>query len=532
MNTRISTLFILFLALATLLPVNLFAAPKQELIYVVNHEADLFDPGITGETYAVPIIVNAFEGLVKIDKAGALVPAAAESWEISDDGLEYTFSLRKGAKWSDGKPLTAADFVFAWTRVLKPETGSKYAEMLFYIKNGKQYYKGEVDEKALGFSAIDNHTIKMTLESPTPYMLQLMTFWVYFPVRKDIVEKNPDGWARKPETYIGNGPFQTTEMNLGQSVVFKKNENYWRADQVKLEKLTIRLIPEMATALIAMEAGDVDGIENVPPAEIPRLQVENDNFVVIPGLGTTYYLMNNQHKPLDDIRVRKALSLAIDRRQLIEHVLQSGDEPAFAIVPYGLSFNGKDFREEGGGYGLTESAQVEQAKALLAEAGYPNGEGFPVLHFKYSSGTIIKKIVEALQQMWKQALNIDFKVSSSEWKVYYPEIQNGDYDIAQMGWGADYAHPMTFLDIFLTNGPNNHTFWASPEYDKFVALSKETTDIGKSVEFMHKAEDVLMNDMAILPLFHRSYAMMMGQHVKGWYRSSLGFIYFEDAYLE
>ncbi len=530
MVKRLSLLFVTLLISACLFGLN--AAVKQELVFVVNDEAEAYDPGLTSETFAAVVIGNSFEGLVKLDQKGQVVPAAAESWTISKDGLTYTFNIRKNAKWSDGKRLTAQDFEWSWKRVLNKKSGAKNAAMLFdYIKNGKEYYEGKVSADKVGIRSIGKDKIQLTVKTPTPYMLQLMTYVVYYPVRKDMVEKDPEGWSRKPELYIGNGPFKVTEVNIGKSIVLKKNKYYRRTKQVKLEKITLRLIPDLGTSLTAMEAGDVDGIREVPSSEIPRLMVESKEFKAIPALGTTYAFFNCQRKPLDDPRVRQALAKAIDREQLIEHVLQSADVPAKAVVPFGMSFNGKDFREEGGFYGLSDTAQVEEAKKLLAEAGYPNGKGFPELTYKYYTHPLIKKLVEAIQQMWKKNLNIHVKLATSEWKVYYPEIRKLNYDISQMGWGADYPHPMTFLDNFVSTYPSNYTGWKNAEYDKYIALSKATTDLKKSVKYMHKAEDVLMNEMVLLTIFHRGYYMMMGEHVKGWWRSSLNTTYFEDAYI-
>jgi len=511
---------------------NLQASGNQELVYVVNNEPELYDPGISNETFAQPVIMNAFEGLVKLDEIGDVIPAAAKSWKISDDGLTYTFHIRKNAKWADGKDLTADDFSYAWKRVLNPKTGAKYTDLLFYIKNAKNLFEGKAKETDVGIRVVDSKTIQIELDNITPHMLQIMTFWVYCPVRQDMIEKDPEGWSRKADLYLGNGPFRVTEMNFGKSVVLMKNNHYWRSDSIKLEKITFRMIPEISTALAAIEAGDVDGIEEVPAAEIPRLQVESKEFASIPALGSTYAFFNKTRKPLDDVRVRKALALAIDRSEIIEFVLQSGDEAGLGMVPYGLGLGGEDFRESGSTYGLSENADIETAQKYLAEAGFPGGKDFPSLTYKYYSNPRVKKLVEAIQQMWKKNLNIDVKIATSEWKVYYPEIRALDYDIAQMGWGADYPHPLTFLDVFLSSNPGNVSSWSDPEYDRLVDLSKKTTDVKKSLEYMHGAEDVLMNDMGILTMYFRSYSMMMGSHVKGWRRSALGAIIFEDAYIE
>lgn len=506
-------------------------ADTQKINYVLNDEASKLDPTITSETYAMPILTNVFEGLIRMDDNSQPQPGVAKTWEISDDGLVYTFHLRD-AKWSDGSPLTAKDFEYSIKRVMDPKVASEFSFMVYpYIKNGEKRYQGAATEEDLGVKAIDDKTLEITLETPISFMMQVLSCTCYFPVKKDAVEKDPTGWATKAETFVSNGPFKIKEMKFGESVTIVKNENYWGKDNVRLEEIKFSYIPETATGLTAMEAGSVDGIHNVPTSEIPRLK-SDPRFHVLPTVSTCYYLINNKVKPLDDVRVRQALSLALDRKEIVDNVLQAGQKPAFAIVPYGLTLEGQDFREAGSAYGQTDRGNVEEAKRLLAEAGYPDGKGFPKLTLKYSTNPDYKKVSEAMQQMWKKNLNIDLQLGTSEWKVYFEEVKKYDYDIAQMGWTGDYAHPMTFLDIFVTGNPSNMTNWASAEYDEAIRASKAETDPKKSLEAMHKAEDILMGEMRILPVFHRTYPMMMAEYVKGWRRNVVGLLYFQDAYVE
>ncbi|MBE1552966.1 peptide ABC transporter substrate-binding protein [Sporosarcina limicola] len=509
------------------------SSDSQKIVYVLNNEADKLDPGLTAETYAAPILSNAFEGLVQMDENYEPQEGVAKSWDVSKDGLVYTFNIREDAKWSDGTPLNANDFLYSWTRVMTAATASDYSFMMYpYIKNGEKFYNGEVDVDQLGVKVVNDTTLEVTLESPVPYMMQMFAFSSYFPVQKSAVDKDPDAWHRNPETFISNGPFKVKELKFGESYTLVKNENYWGKDDVKLEEIKFSIVPELATGLTAMESNNVDGINGVPTAEIARLKANDDRFIVLPALGTTYFLLNNKVKPLDDEKVRKALALAINRKEIVENVTQGGQEPAFALIPGGMILEGQDFREAGGTYGLTETGDIEEAKKLLAEAGYPDGQGFPKLTLKYYSNDTAKKVTEALQQMWKKNLNIDLELKSAEWKVYRKEVEVHDYDIGNMGWGGDYAHPMTFFDVFASNSPNNMTNWTSEEYDKHLELAKRELDPSKSIEAMHNAEDILMNEMRILPIYHSTNVMMMAEHVKGWKRSILGNIYFRDAYVE
>lgn len=502
-----------------------------ELTYVVNNESAKYDPGTTAETFAAPIIGNTFEGLVRFDSNGEIVPALADSWTVSDDGLTYTFSLRD-ANWSDGKPVTAADFEYAWKRVLDPATGAMNAAMLYSIVGAEEAYAAPGSEGEIEIHAPDAKTLTFTLKQRVPYMMQLLTYTTFFPVRQDVVEADPEGWTRNPATFIGTGPFRVTEFNQGESVVFEKNPEYYDAAAVSLDKLTFRLIPDPATALAAMEAGDVDGIESVPAPEIPRLSVESDAFLVVPALGTTYAFFNPAQAPLDNLNVRKALSMAIDREEIVEFVLQSADIPALGLVPPGMTIAGEDFTTGRDTFGLAETADIEGAQAALAEAGYPNGEGFPeTLYVTYSSPPI-EKLLEAIQQMWKKNLNIDVKIQASEWQVFYPEVQKVEYQIAQMGWGADYPHPMTFLDNFVTGSANNLANWSNADYDKLIADAKATNDEKQSLADMRQAEALIMNDAVILPQYHRNQYMMMKPYVKGFWRSPLNVPYFDAVTVE
>ncbi|SLN74241.1 peptide ABC transporter substrate-binding protein [Roseisalinus antarcticus] len=506
------------------------AAPAHaqgDLTYVVNNESATYDPGLTSETFAAPIIGNTFEGLVRFNSDNEIEPAMAESWEVSDDGLTYTFHLRD-ANWSDGEPVTAQDFVYAWTRVLDPEAGAMNPAMFYLIEGAEEYYAAG-GEGEIMVSAPDDRTLTFTLAQRVPYMLQMLTYTNFFPVRQDVVGADPEGWTRNPETFIGNGPFVVTEFNFGESVVFAKNPEYYDADEVSLETLTFRLIPEPTTALAAYESGQVDGIEAVPAPEIPRLMAGDDGFMIVPSLGTTYAFFNPEQAPLDDVRVRQALSMAVDRQSIIDFVMQSADVPALGLVPYGMTIAGEDFREGTDTFGLGATAQVEEAQALLAEAGYPGGEGFPETVFMTYTSPPIERIIEAIQQMWAENLGIEVQIQATEWQVYYPEVQKIEYQIAQMGWGADYPHPMTFLDIYLSDSPNNLAGWESAAYDAKIAEAKAASDEAESLAAMREAEAIFMNDHVILPMYHRYAYMLMNPGVEGFWRSTLNVPYFRDV---
>ncbi len=506
---------------------------EQKITFVVNNEAEDMDPTTSQETFALPVINNCFMGLFTTDDEGAQVPGLAESFEVNADGTIYTFKIRENAKWSDGKDLTADDFVYSWLRVMDSSVASQSAGMMKpYIKNGSKFWDGEVTAEEVGLKALDSKTFEVTLEAAAPQIMQVFNIRCFYPVRQDVVEANPDAWHRDPATYICNGPFKVKEMNFGESVVLIPNEYFWNADEVKLEEITFRTIPEQTTALTAMETGDVDGIYDVPGAEIPRLRIESDELYILPSCGTTYYLLNNYSEGLDDVRVRMALSLALDRTEIVDVIAQGIGVPALGLIPPGVYLDGKDFRDETDFAGVTGVAQIEEAQKLLAAAGYPNGEGFPELRLGYYTNPSVKKLVEVMQQMWKKNLNIDVMIENADWQVFFADVQNHDYDIAAMGNGADYSHPSPFLETFGADDPVHFVTWDNTEYNTYMEAALTSTDEKTIAENLHKAENLLLEESRMLNLYHRGFTMMMGDHVKNWRRDVLNMIFFHYAYVE
>ncbi len=502
----------------------------QELTFVVHNEPDGIDPNITSNSFAMPFLASCFEGLTTYNEDMELVDGMAESHSISEDGLVYTFKLRDGLKWSDGSPLTAKDFEYSIKRVLKPETTAQYVTMVTdYIVNAQDVYDGKKDVSELGVEVPDDKTLIIKLVNPAPYFLDILSMPVYSPIQQATIESNGEKWTQSPETYVGNGAFMMSEMNLGESMVVVKNPNYYDADKVKLEKITYRYIKDQATALSAFESGEIDGFREVPSADLLRLKSESDDLYTLPTYATTYYLINNAKAPYDNPKVREALNLAIDRKALIDNILQGSGNPAFAMVSPGYNVGGKGYADDRSDYGLKANADAKKAQQLLAEAGYPNGEGFPTLELSYYTHPQVKQIVEAMAQMFQDNLNIKVNISTEEWKVYYDGIQNGNYEVAAMGWGGDYLNPMTFLPLLVSDDPLNNTGYANPEYDKAVAIAKSETDPVKAMKLMLDAENIAMKEYPLLPLYYRSTNLMMKPYVEGWYLTPTNNLYFKYA---
>ncbi|MEW8995329.1 peptide ABC transporter substrate-binding protein [Clostridium sp.] len=517
---------------------------EQKIIYNLGADPKTIDPQLNSAVDGSTIIHNAFEGLMREDEKSQIVPGTAEKYEVSDDGTVYTFHLRENAKWSDGKPVVAGDFVYAWKRALNPEVAAEYAYQLFYIKNGAAYYnKEKIGDKVataddVGVKAINDKTLEVTLEAPVPYFLSLAAFPTYFPVREDMVKGNEEKWTLKPDTYISNGPFKMSEWKEKESITFVKNENYWDAENVKLETLEVKLIDDEITYLNAFKSGEIDVIEAPPQAEIPTL-LDEGTAKIYPYLGTYFYVINVSDKAKDvdpkaaealsNPKFRKALSLAIDKQLIVDKVAQGGQTPATSYVPAGiLDSAGKEFQKD---YS-PKTVDIEGAKKLLAEAGYPNGEGAPTITLTFNTNQGHQNIAQAVQDMWKTNLGINVELKNEEWAVFQDTRNNFQYSIARHGWIADYNDPMTFLDMWITGNGQNNSGYSNKEYDKLIASAKVELDDTKRTELLHKAEDILMEELPIIPMYYYTNVLCINKNVKGTYKSPLGQMEFRDAYVE
>ena len=508
----------------------------RKLIYNLGADPETIDPTLNTASDSGSIIDNAFEGLMKLDENEKAVPGVAEKMEVSEDNLVYTFTLREDAKWSDGEPVTAKNFEYSWIRAISKETAAEYNYQLFYIKNAEKFYNGEATREEVGIEVIDDNTLKVTLEAPTAYFPELTSFTTYMPLREDVVSADPEGWATNPETYVSNGAFKLVQWDLKDQLVFEKNEHYWNADEVKIPGIVWKLVTDQNTAYASLKAGDFDAVHSVPIAEIENGQSEG-LVTIYPNLGTYMLVLNvgkqdtldeDVKKALSNSKVRKALALAINREAITTNVTKGGQIPAYSFVPEGIpNANGQDFADRK--YYDANSANIEEAKKLLAEAGYPNGEGLPTLEFMYNTEGDHKLIAQAIQQDWAQ-IGVNVELTNQEWKVFLNTRQEGGYEIARHGWLGDYVDPMTFLDLWVTGGGNNDAGYSNSEYDKLVSDAKVEEDADKRWELMKKAEDILMEDMPIIPIYYYTQVKAANKDVQGIRVSSLGHVYLQDAY--
>jgi oligopeptide transport system substrate-binding protein len=513
------------------------AKVDQVVKYNLGAQPKTIDPGLNNSVEGGIVDVNAFEGLENVDANNKVNPGVAEKYDVSSDGTKYTFHLRKDAKWSDGKAVTANDFYYAWIRALAPETASDYAYQLYYIKNGEAYNGGKAKAEDVGVKVIDDNTLEVTLEAPTAYFLALTAFPTYFPVRKDIVEANKEGWANDAKTFVSNGAYKMSEYAQKDHMTFVKNDNYWDKANVKLDKIQYTLLDNETSALNAFESGEIDATDLLP-AEQKQSLIKDGKAKVYPYLGTYYYAVNVSNKnvsadvakALGNASVRKALSMAIDRTAIVENVTKGGEQPATSYVPKGIVDSvGKEFKNKD--Y-LKTTADVEGAKKLLAEAGYPDGKNFPKLEIKYNTGQGHQNIAQAIQEMWKKNLGIDVTLVNEERKVQLDDLSKHNFMVCRTSWIADYNDPMTFLDMFYTNGGNNNPGYTNAEYDKLVDSAKKGTDAAKRTEDLHKVEDILMNDMPIIPIYYYTNVLALKSNITDLQKSPLGFVYFRNTVVE
>jgi len=486
-----------------------------------NEEPGSLHPGTAQGTHDSWILEHSFEGLTKKTPEGEIIPGMATEWETSEDNLTWTFHLRDDIKWSNGDPVTAEDFEYAWKYALNPETASTYAYQLYYLEGGTEYNSAEEGadlqalEDAVGVKAIDEKTLEVKLAQPTPYFLDLTSFYTYYPINKKVQEENPE-WYQEAATYVSNGPFKLTEWNHKESMKLVKNENYYEKDKINLDEVHFVIIDNENTAWQMYQSGDLDLVYPLPQDVQGQLLANNDpEFVKGPDLSTYYFNINNDVKPFNNPKIRKALAMAIDRQTIVEHVAQGGQTPAYSVVPPGIPDVTGDYQENTGA--LFEE-NVEEAKKLLEEGLSEEGmDALPNFTLTYNTSEGHKKIAEAIQEMWRKNLGVEMTLENVEFQVKLDREKAGDYTLSRAGWVGDYVDPMTFLDLWVTDGPYNDANWSNAEYDELVNVAKTSMDQAERMQAMHDAEKILMDEMPIIPVYFYTKPFTVKPHVTGIY---------------
>lgn len=565
--------------------------PPADFTFINETEVKSLDWAVVTGIPEHRIVGNIFEGLTRLDaKTLEPLPGVAESWDISDDKKTYTFHLRKNAKWSNGDPLTAHDFLYSMRRFLDPTTAAEYAYQAWYLVNARRYSmgakginpgdpvevelnerpagalpfaRGEVlrgtlirmdgtgddrvfaveidgherkfragevgnqstniepakqvllDFSEVGIRALDDCTIEMRLEEPTPFWLELLNYHALLPMNQTCLETHGTPAWTKAENIVTNGPYRVAFRRIRDRIRLVKNEHYWDPDRAQLNIVDALAITPQVTMFNLFATDKVDWITDLP-AIVLRELIESgearDELAPQPYLGTYYFLLNTKRKPLDDPRVRRALALALDREEITRTATGAGEVPAYSLVPLGIpGYTPEKFGEE----------NVKEAQRLLAEAGFPNGRGFPKLEILYNTQQAHQTIAQLIRKQWEKNLGITASTRNQEWGSYQSSIRSAEFDVARRAWISDYIDPNSHLDILVTDGENNNTGWSNPEYDKLIAAARAETDEKKRFRLFHQAERILMDELPIIPIYYYVDKNMVKKNVRGFYRNPL-----------
>lgn len=491
------------------------AQPRTDQTLVISNGAEpkSIDPGLADESSGIEVVNNAFEGLTTFAPVTlAPEPAMAERWEVSDDGLTYVFHLRD-ARWTDGTPVTAHDFVYAWRRALDPQLGSSYSYQLWYLKNGQAFNEGKVkDAEAVGVKARDARTLEVTLERPTPFFLHLTSFATYMPVPRWAVEKWGRLWTQ-PQHIVTNGPWKLVRWSFQNELVFERNDDYWNAANIPLKKVVALLVENDHAVLNLYRTAEVDTTSpnsTLPLSAVPSLRAFKD-YRQVPYLGTNWLWFNTRKPPFNDVRVRRAFAMALDKRLITSTVLKGLQVPTWSLVP--------DLFDQVTGYrppvGENDRYDEAEAQRWLAEAGYPGGKGFPHVELFFNNGDNHRLMAEAAQAMWRKTLGVSVAVLNMEWKVMLSELNQGNFDMARSGWAADYPEPSTFLTVFLGSGGQNDSGWQNAEYDALIERALSEPDQAERNALYAKAERILLDELPVIPMYQSSKVALIREGLEG-----------------
>lgn len=527
------------------------AAGPLHLNLCIASEPQTIDPALNSAVDGAVMTQHMFEGLMKWGDTGnpvegatinyaELVPGQAESYEkvLNEDGTTtYTFHLRSDIKWSDGKPVTAGDFEYAWKRLVDNETAADYRNMASSVKGYDEITAGTAAADTLAVKAVDDKTFEVTLTTDVPYFLELCAFPALLPVRQDMIDANGDQWTFSPETYIGNGAYKMSEWVHNQKIVMVKNDQYYDYANLGPESITFTLTDDQNAMLAGYRSQELDFIEDMPVDEVSTL-LASDELKIIPYIGTYYVCYQTEKAPFDDARVRKAFTLAINSQFIVDYVTQTGQIPADGWVPSGVADaeEGSDFRANGGALWTAPTtdeiyqANLAEANKLLDEAGFSDRSTFPVVEYLYNTSDNHKAVGEALQQQWQEGLGVTVTLKNQDWSVFLQTRKDGDYQIARNGWISDYNDPMAFLDMWVTDGGNNDAQYSNPAYDAAISKAMSTADPAERMAAMHEAEDIIMSqDWALGPIYFYTQKYMMQSDVQDVFYTPLGYFFFQYA---
>ncbi|MDH2436546.1 ABC transporter substrate-binding protein [Pokkaliibacter sp. MBI-7] len=519
--------------MAAKVPAGTELAAKQEIVFNNGAEPATLDPQKMEGTPESRIARNLFEGLVIQDDKGNILPGVATSWDVNDNNTVFTFHLRDDAKWSNGDPVTAGDFVFAWQRAVDPKTASPYS---WYIEmttmaNASDIINGKKSPDQLGVKALDDHTLQVVLDKPIPYFIRMLGHTTMVPANKKVIDQWGEKWT-SPDHFVGNGAYTLTDWVVNERIVLKRNPNYWDNKDTVVNQITVLPIESENSELSRYKAGEIDITNGSTPIAIEHFrQLKKDipdQIHTTGQVGTYYYSFNNKKAPFDDARIRKALSFAIDRDVITDKITGQGEIPAYAFVPditAGFTPVVPAWAK------LTQKERVEEAKKLMKEAGY--GPDHPLsFELLYNTSDNHKKIAIAVAAMWKQSLGVNVSLVNQEWKTYLATERAGDFQVARAGWVGDYNEASTMLDLLTTKNGNNYARYSNPEYDMLMADSKSVVDETKRNEMYNKAATLLDRDMPVAPIYQYSTTRLVKPYIGGYPAANPEDIfYFKDMYV-
>lgn len=509
---------------------------------------ETLDPALNSAVDGGNTIITVFETLLIINENNEAVPGQAESWTTSEDGLTWTFTMRDGLKWSDGTDLNAKDFEYSFKRMADPDTAAPYAETCLGMIDGFEEAAGfpdadgnptvEPNLDALNVKASDDgKTLTIVLAYPCSYFDKIVAFAAMSPVQKATVEANGDAWCTSADTFVSNGPYMITEWTPSERIVLTKNPNYvggWDSSKIVSESITLLLLEDSSASFAAYNSGEAQLIKDVPTDEIPSLTKAEDggDFYVDTILGTYYVSLNLKRDAFKDAKVRRALSLAIDRDYVANTIMQGTYSTADSIVGPGIVDENGYFHDNGNAPYISADyeANLAEAKKLLADAGYPNGEGYPTLEYSTNDAGYHVPLAEYLQQAWSD-LGITLTISKMEWSSFTAARRAGEYDVARNGWVMDYNDPSNMLDLFCSGNGNNDGKYSNPEFDAAIEASR-VADVSEHFAQLHKAEDILMEDTGCLPIAYYNDYWLQSPALKGTWHSPYGYWYLQYGYIE
>ncbi len=491
---------------------------SREGILLIGNAAEpaSLDPQRASGVQEGRILLALFEGLVTLHpKTLAPEAAAASHWDISEDACTYTFYLRPEARWSNGDPLLASDFSFAFERLLNPNSLSAHAQLLKYIIGASDYSTGKLtDFSQVGIHVIDPHTLVFHLKEPLSYFLNILAYHPFVPLHPATLKVHPENWTQTA-ILVSNGPFSLKNWQINQIIEVQKNPHYWNKENVRLNGIHFFPIEDSKTEERAFEAGQLHITSRVRETSMSRyIKTQSPYLRNHPYFSTAFYLINTEHPPLGDVRVRQALNLTINREAISSQLLHRGQKSAYGLVPPGLL-----------GYPYPKGLEqnIDKAKKLLSEAGYPEGKGFPSLELSYNTSEERQLIAQAIQNMWKTHLGIDVQLNNQEWKSFLDKRRQGDFDLCRGDWVGDYNDPSAFLDLFLSNAPFNAGNWQNTQYNEYIKEADNQKDANKRLQNLSLAESILIEDAAIIPLYFLSWSALVQTNVQGWYNNALDY---------